>query len=61
MFERLVARIPALLVFAALALLVQVTVVQDDVARGLVHGVPAALLLVAYLRAGRGARRTPRR
>lgn len=61
MLERLVARIPALLVLASLVLLVQVTVVQDDEARVLVHGVPAALLLLAYLRAGRGARRTARR
>lgn len=57
MLEKLVARIPALLVAASLLLLAQVALAQEHEPRLLVGGVPAALLLVAYLRAGRGARR----
>ena len=60
MLEKLVARLPALLVALSLLLLAQVALVQGDEPALLVGGAPAALLLVTYLRAGRSSRRRSR-
>lgn len=54
MLERFVARIPALLL-AGLLLLSGTLALQAGAPRRLLASLPAALLLVAYLRAGRGA------
>jgi len=53
---RVIDRAPALLVLAFLALAVQVALAQDGHPRDLLASLPAALLLAAYLHAGRGAR-----
>lgn len=52
---RIIDRAPALLVLAALALALQVALAQDGEPGDLLASVPAALLLVAYVRAGRAA------
>jgi len=54
MLDRLVARIPALLL-AGLLLLSCTLALQADAPRRLLASLPGAVLLVAYLRAGRGA------
>ena len=54
---RFIDRMPALLVLLVLGLAVQVALAQDGRPADLLASVPAALLFVAYLRAGRGARR----
>jgi hypothetical protein len=53
---RVIDRAPALLVVAALALAAQVALAQDGEPADLLASAPAALLLFAYLRAGRAAR-----
>jgi len=59
--ERLVARLPVLLPLLGLALLAQVALGERDRPTLLWAGLPTALVLVAYLRAGRGRRRAPTR
>ena len=56
MLERLVARIPTLLLVGVLACAGHVVVREAGAPERLVALVPTLLLLVAYLRAGRGAR-----
>ena len=51
---RLIARIPVLLVLVPLGALAWVSLAQRHEPGLLLAGVPAVLLLVAYLRAGRG-------
>lgn len=54
--ERLVARIPVLLVALPLAFLAWVALAVHGAPGLLLAGLPAALLLAAYLRAGAGKR-----
>ena len=54
MLDRVIDRLPALLLLALLALLVQATVFEVREPGRLVAGIPAFLLLLLYLRAGSG-------
>lgn len=54
MLERAIDRLPALLAFALLLLLVHVSVFDRREPARLLAGIPAALLLLFYLRAGKG-------
>jgi len=54
MFDRAIDRLPALLLVAVLALVVQVTVFDAHEPGRLIAGIPAFLLLLLYLRAGTG-------
>jgi hypothetical protein len=59
MIDRLIDRLPALLLLGILALAAQVALVELDEPQRLLAAVPATVLLVLYLRAGSrgGARR----
>jgi len=54
MLDRVIDRLPALLLIAALALLAQVAIFEVDQPGRLMAGIPAFLLLLLYLRAGTG-------
>ena len=54
MFDRVIDRLPALLLIAALVLLAQVAIFEVDQPGRLMAGIPALLLLLLYLRAGTG-------
>lgn len=57
MLERFVARIPALLLLGVVFLGVFAVLGERGEAADLLASLPAAVLAVAYLRAGRGSRR----
>ena len=59
MLERFVARIPTLLLLGVVAAGAFVALAGKGRAADLLATAPAAVLLVAYLRAGRGQRRRP--
>ena len=52
--DRVIDRLPALLLVAALALLAHVAIFDVDQPVRLMAGIPAFLLLLLYLRAGTG-------
>ena len=54
MLDRVIDRLPALLLFLVLALLAHVAIFDVGQPGRLVAGIPAALLLLLYLRAGSG-------
>ena len=54
MFDRVIDRLPAVLLFLVLALLAHVAIFDAGLPGRLVAGIPAALLLLLYLRAGSG-------
>ena len=54
MLDRVIDRLPALLLIAALALLAHVAIFDVDQPVRLMAGIPALLLLFLYLRAGTG-------
>ena len=54
MFDKLIDRLPALLLFLVLALLAHVAFFDKHEPGRLMAGIPAALLLLLYLRAGSG-------
>jgi len=54
MLDRVIDRLPALLLLAILALLVQAVVFDVRQPGKLLAGIPAGLLLLLYLRAGTG-------
>ena len=54
-FDKLIDRMPALLLLAILLLLGHVAVFDRHEPGRLMAGIPAALLLILYLRAGSGA------
>jgi len=54
MFDRVIDRLPALLLLAALALLAHVAIFDAHEPGRLMAGIPAFLLLLLYLRAGTG-------
>jgi len=56
MLDRVIDRLPALLLFAALALLAHVAIFDAHEPGRLMAGIPAFLLLVLYLRAGTGGK-----
>jgi hypothetical protein len=54
MLDRVIDRLPAVLLFLVLALLAHVAIFDARQPGRLVAGIPAALLLILYLRAGSG-------
>ena len=54
MLDRVIDRLPALLLVAVLALLAHVAIFDSHQPGRLMAGIPALLLLLLYLRAGRG-------
>ena len=52
--DRLISRIPLLLMLGAILLCVQLSLVQTDESSRIVAAVPLSVLLFFYLRAGRG-------
>ena len=54
MLDRVINRLPALLLLAVLLLLAQVAIFDASQPGRLVAGIPAFLLLLLYLRAGTG-------
>ena len=58
MLDRVIDRLPALLLVAVLALLAHVAIFDVHEPVRLMAGIPALLLLLLYLRAGRGGTKT---
>jgi hypothetical protein len=54
-FDKIIDRLPALLLLAILLLLAHVAIFDRHEPGRLMAGIPAALLLILYLRAGSGA------
>ncbi len=54
MFERIIARMPLLLMVAVVVLTVQVAFVQNRRTERVVAAVPLAIVTLLYFRAGRG-------